>query len=76
MEKIPHNTAAILVWYHGPVPIDYISLVSKLYLRDGRMVNSVVDKFITGNATLIEELNLYKISIMWYSVLQSITKTV
>jgi len=48
MEKIPHNTAAILVWYHGPVPIDYISLVSKLYLRDGRMVNSVVDKFLTG----------------------------
>jgi len=48
MEKIPNNTAAILVWYHGPVPVDYMSLIAKLYLRDGRMVNSVVDKFLTG----------------------------
>ena len=44
LENIPTNGPAILVWYHGPIPVDYISLVAKLYLRDGRLVNSVVDK--------------------------------
>ena len=44
LENIPANGPAILVWYHGPIPVDYISLVAKLYLRDGRLVNSVVDK--------------------------------
>jgi len=44
LEHIPTNGPAILVWYHGPIPVDYISLVAKLYLRDGRLVNSVVDK--------------------------------
>ena len=46
MEKIPSRSAAILVWYHGVVPIDYIAVVSRLYLRDGRMVHSVVDRFL------------------------------
>jgi len=46
LEKIPSNSSAILVWYHGVVPIDYIALVSQLYLRDGRMVHSVVDRFL------------------------------
>ena len=46
LEKIPSRSAAILVWYHGVVPIDYIALVSRLYLRDGRMVHSVVDRFL------------------------------
>ena len=44
LEKIPSTGEAILVWYHGAVPIDYIALVSRLYLRDGRMVNSVVHR--------------------------------
>ena len=44
MENIPSNSAAILVWYHGPVPVDYIGLLARLYLRDGRLVHSVVDR--------------------------------
>ena len=47
MENIPSNSAAILVWYHGPIPVDYFGLVARLYLRDGRLVNSVVDRFLT-----------------------------
>jgi len=46
LEKIPSSSSAILVWYHGVVPMDYLALVSKLYLRDGRMVHSVVDRFL------------------------------
>ena len=44
LEHIPASSGAILVWYHGPVPVDYIGLVSRLYLRDGRLVHSVVDR--------------------------------
>ena len=44
MEKIPSKGPAILVWYHGVVPIDYMALVSRLYLRDERIVNSVVHR--------------------------------
>ena len=47
MENIPSKSAAILVWYHGPIPVDYFGLVARLYLRDGRLVNSVVDRFLT-----------------------------
>ena len=46
MENIPSNTAALLVWYHGPVPMDYIGLVTKIYLRDGRLVHNVIDRSI------------------------------
>ena len=48
MENIPSNSGAILVWYHGPVPVDYLGLVSRLYLRDGRLVHSVVDRALTN----------------------------
>ena len=24
LDNIPRNTAAILVWYHGPLPVDYM----------------------------------------------------
>ena len=48
LEKIPNGSAALLVWYHGTIPIDYIGLVSRLYLRDGRMVHSVVDTFLSN----------------------------
>jgi len=49
MENIPSNSPVILLWYHGPVPVDYMSLVAKIYLRDGKMINSVVHKSLTGN---------------------------
>ena len=44
MEKIPSNKAAILVYYHGVIPVDYVALVSRLYIRDGRLVNSIVHR--------------------------------
>ena len=44
MEKIPSNKAAILVYYHGVIPVDYMALVSRLYIRDGRLVNSIVHR--------------------------------
>jgi len=49
LENIPSNSPVLLVWYHGPVPIDYFSLVAKLYIRDGKLVNSVVHKSLKRN---------------------------
>ena len=39
MEKIPSNKAAILVYYHGVIPVDYMALVSRLYIRDSDVTN-------------------------------------
>jgi len=44
LEHIPKDSAAILVWYHGPVPVDYFGLVAKIYKRDGRIINTIVDR--------------------------------
>ena len=34
MHKIPRNGAALLVYYHGAIPVDYMALVSRIYLRN------------------------------------------
>ena len=34
----------LLVWYHGPVPVDYMGLVARLLRDSGRRVVSVVDR--------------------------------
>jgi len=44
LEHIPKDSAALLVWYHGPVPVDYIGLMAKIYKRDGRLINTIVDR--------------------------------
>ena len=44
LENIPHQGGAVIVWYHGPVPVDYLGLVSRIYLTTGRRVWSVVDR--------------------------------
>ena len=34
------------MWYHGPIPVDYMGLVARIYLSSGRKVWSVVDKVL------------------------------
>ena len=48
MEKIPSSGAAILVYYHGVFLVDYVALVARIFLRDGRLVNSVVHKLLAA----------------------------
>merc|ERR1712179_816248 len=48
LENIPKDSAALLIWYHGPVPVDYFGLVARIYARDGRMVNTIVDRCLTA----------------------------
>jgi len=44
LENIPRTGRAIIVWYHGPMPVDYIGLIAEVLGRDGRLINSVVDR--------------------------------
>jgi len=48
LENIPKDSAALLIWYHGPVPVDFFGLVARIYKRDGRMVNTIVDRCLTA----------------------------
>ncbi len=44
-ENIPPG-GALLVYYHGPLPIDFLYMCSHLLLYEGRLVNPVVDRFV------------------------------
>ena len=35
-----------MVYYHGAIPLDYIFLVSETLLQKGRMLRSIVDKYV------------------------------
>ena len=44
MENIPEDDGALIIYYHGAVPVDYFGLVAEIWLRQGRAVSSVVDR--------------------------------
>ena len=44
LENIPVEGAGLLVWYHGPLPLDYLGLLARLHLKTGRRVWSVMDR--------------------------------
>lgn len=46
-EHIPTRGAAMLVWYHGNLPVDYFGLIAEIQLKHGRVVKSVVDRCLT-----------------------------
>ena len=72
LEKIPSTGAAILVYYHGVILVDYVALVARLYMRDGRMVNSVVHKLLAalpGWQTMERKLKLTAASRDHYAAL-------
>jgi len=46
LEHLPTDGGALLVYYHGAIPIDYYYLVNRIFLLKEIMVHSVVDKFL------------------------------
>ncbi|XP_006818878.1 DGAT1/2-independent enzyme synthesizing storage lipids-like [Saccoglossus kowalevskii] len=46
MEKIPSEGAAVLVYYHGAIPIDAYYIIAKLILYKKRMPHCIGDKFL------------------------------
>ena len=48
LENIPVSGGGLIVWYHGPVPVDYVGLVARLHLDTGRRVWSVIDRCLAS----------------------------
>lgn len=46
LENIPESGPALIVYYHGALPVDYYYLVAKVLLTRGRVIHSVVDSFL------------------------------
>ena len=45
-ENIPDDGPALILYYHGAVPIDYYQLVGHCILKKRRVIHSVVDTFL------------------------------
>lgn len=45
IENIPPG-GALLVYYHGAVPIDFYYICSHILLYEGRLINPVGDRFL------------------------------
>ncbi|KAJ3594581.1 hypothetical protein NHX12_003888 [Muraenolepis orangiensis] len=46
MEKIPDEGAALIVYYHGAIPIDYYYFLASVILQKGRTCHSVADHLL------------------------------
>lgn len=46
MEKIPDTGPALIVYYHGAIPIDYYYFLANVILQKGRTCHSVGDHFL------------------------------
>ena len=46
LEKVPSAGGAVLVYYHAPIPLDYVLLVFNIMLKRGRLVRSAIDKYM------------------------------
>lgn len=46
LDNIPDNGPALLVYYHGAIPIDYYYLSAKCIIYKKRLIYSVGDRFL------------------------------
>ncbi|RZF33317.1 hypothetical protein LSTR_LSTR007662 [Laodelphax striatellus] len=46
LENVPTDTPALLVYYHGAIPIDLYYVISRIYLIKNRLVHTVADRFL------------------------------
>ena len=46
LENIPDSGPALLIYYHGAIPIDYYYLNAKVILYKNRLMHSVGDNFL------------------------------
>ena len=45
-DNIPNDGPALLVYYHGAVPIDYYYMLAKIILNKKRLVRTIGDEFL------------------------------
>ncbi|XP_053507133.1 transmembrane protein 68 [Ictalurus furcatus] len=46
LEKIPEEGPALIVYYHGAIPIDYYYFLARVIIQKGRACHSVADHFL------------------------------
>ncbi|XP_046732319.1 transmembrane protein 68 isoform X4 [Silurus meridionalis] len=46
LEKIPEQGPALIVYYHGAIPIDYYYFLARVIIQQGRTCHSVADHFL------------------------------
>ncbi|XP_058823463.1 monoacylglycerol/Diacylglycerol O-acyltransferase [Topomyia yanbarensis] len=46
MENLPQNGPALVIYYHGAIPIDMYYFVARVYLKRSRLVYTVGDRFL------------------------------
>lgn len=46
LENIPSTGPALLIYYHGAIPIDYYYLLSGVYLYKQRLIWGIGDRFL------------------------------
>ena len=45
LENIPSSGPAMVVYYHGTMPIDYCGLLAEIWLKKNRVCGSVIDRY-------------------------------
>lgn len=46
VENLPENTPALIVYYHGAIPIDLYYFISRVYLLKNILIHTVADRFL------------------------------
>lgn len=61
MENVPHDGPALIVYYHGAIPIDMYYLNSRMLLQQNRLIFTIGDRFLfklPGWGTISEAFNI------------------
>ncbi|KAI5726689.1 transmembrane protein 68 [Diaphorina citri] len=46
MDRIPDNSSALIIYYHGALPVDLYYFLSKVFLVKNRLMHTVADNFL------------------------------
>ncbi|XP_044727361.1 transmembrane protein 68 isoform X2 [Chrysoperla carnea] len=46
LEYIPKDSAALIIYYHGAIPVDLYYFIAKVFLFRNRLIHTVADRFL------------------------------
>lgn len=46
IENIPDDSPALLIYYHGAIPVDLYYFLSRVFLLKNQIVHTVADRFL------------------------------
>lgn len=46
LEKIPVDTPALFIYYHGAIPVDLYYFLARVFLLKNRLIHTVADRFL------------------------------